>query len=350
MARIKNLMDDITLDQYSIHHINVDGNLITKPQGTDSSGLETFSHEILEGVFTSNRGKAFTFDPSTEEVSNLVRDMLNGGWDTSSEMIANRLLRAEKSRQEEMAGFQQVKKGSLLQLKLNSTNDKFIIFTKVDHGKYMDEVDSLIHTGLPFEKRVQKTCVFKFTGSSTTPESINIFDSNNTISKYWRHDFLCCQEVNTSEDNTKVAFNAIDNILSRNVLPKSKPDYTYLRNSVITYFRSNESMEFDNFVEEIIRNYPVIDSSVDIEDIAKKIEALPQRKGFDTQFEIHSKVISARIKRVVVLADNFELNIKGEVQDLNTLVDTGSDGKGKFLKIYSDQGHDEFNRIKRDGQ
>lgn len=343
-------MDDFTLEHHSIHHLNLSDEALVKPTApTEESDIETFGKDVLQGVFDSTRGQAYKFASDTEEVATLVTGMMNGGWAVSCEKIANRLLRSEISRQEELGNFQEVKKGSLLQMKVTAEDNQYIIFTKVDHGKYMDERDSKIHFGLPFEKRVQKTCVFKFNGGST-PVSINIFDSNRKISKYWWKDFLCCESLRSPQLNTKTAFDAVDAVLTRNLKQQSKPDYTYLRNNVITHFRSNESVAYDDFVEGVVRSYVPINSNVNIGEIADKIAELPEKKGFDTQFEVDGKSISARIRRVVVLAENFELNIKGDIPDLDALVDTGEDDEGRFLKIYSDEGYAEFNRVKRDGQ
>ena len=343
-------MEDLTLEHHSIHHIDLINESLTKPTTpAEDSDIEAFGKDVLKGVFTSSRGKAFEFASDTEEVAMLVRGMMNGGWPVSSVKIANRLLRSEINSQEGLGNFQNVSKGALMQMKVSSGESQFIIFTKVDHGKFMDEKDSKIHFGLPFEKRVQKTCVFEFDGGDT-PISIRIFDSNKKIAKYWWRDFLCCIGLISSEDNTKKAFNEVDKILTRNLKKQSKPDYTYLRNNIITYFRSNDAIAFDDFIENIVRSYAPINDNININEIADKIAALPEKKGFDTQFEVDKKSINARIKRVVVLAENFELNIKGEIKDLERLVNTGIDDEGKFLKIYSDEGFSEFNRIKNNGQ
>ncbi|KZN69443.1 nucleoid-associated protein [Pseudoalteromonas luteoviolacea] len=342
-------MEDFNLESYSIHHINLEEEKHHEPEQGEESDIETLSRELLTETFDSKRGQEFKFASDTEEVAILVSNMANGGWEDSCTKIADRLLRSELSRQEELGNFQQVAKGSLLQLKVTNGEELYIIFTKVDHNKFVDERDSLIHFGIPFKKRVQKTCIFKFS-EDLTPVSIKIFDSNSKISKYWRKDFLCCEAIRSPVENTKSAFSAIDNTLSRNLKKQSKPDYTYLRNNIITYFRSNESIAFDDFVENVVRNYVPINSEVDMGELAEKISALPESKGFDTQFDVDTKSINARIRRVVVLAENFELNIKGEVPELESLVDTGSDALGKYLKIYSPEGHDEFNRIKRHGQ
>ncbi len=343
-------MEDLTLEHHSIHHINLIDESLTKPKiPAEDSDIEAFGKDVLKGVFASSRGKAFEFASDTEEVAMLVRGMINGGWSVSSEKIANRLLRSELSRQEELGNFQNVSKGALMQMKVSTGDAQFVIFTKVDHGKFMDEMDSKIHFGLPFEKRVQKTCVFEFEGSDI-PSSIRIFDSNRKIAKYWWKDFLCCVGLRSSEDNTKRAFGEVDKILSKNLKKQSKPDYTYLRNNIITHFRCNDDIVFDEFIDDVIRSYVPINDNINIDEIADKIAALPDKKGFDTQFAVDRKSIIARIKRVVVLAENFELNIKGEVDGLDRLVDTGKDDRGKYLKIYSDEGFSEFNRVKSDGQ
>ena len=57
-------------------------------------------------------------------------------------------------------------------------------------------------------------------------------------------------------------------------------------------------------------------------------------------------MIRARIVRKVMLDINFELRINGEVRDLKSRIFADSDNKGKFIKIYSDKGYDEFKSSK----
>ena len=73
--------------------------------------------------------------------------------------------------------------------------------------------------------------------------------------------------------------------------------------------------------------------------------ALPTKSGFDPQFEIASNIIKAKIKKQINLAENLELRITGEIKNHDETFDTGEDTDGrKFLKIYSEEGYNEFHK------
>jgi len=44
----------------------------------------------------------------------------------------------------------------------------------------------------------------------------------------------------------------------------------------------------------------------------------------------------------VFVDTNFELRINGDIDDLKSRIAADSDAKGKFIKIYSDKGYNEF--------
>ena len=66
------------------------------------------------------------------------------------------------------------------------------------------------------------------------------------------------------------------------------------------------------------------------------------------QFQLEPNVIRARIKKTIALSDNIELRINGEVADFRKKIVPESDALGKYLKIYSDTGYEEFSAGKED--
>ena len=124
-----------------------------------------------------------------------------------------------------------------------------------------------------------------------------------------------------------------------------------MRNDIITYFRNNDQFAYDEIVEKIRSHKPesqIINEK--FENIIEKFKALPDHKTskFDRQFELEPSVIRARIKKTIALSDNIELRINGEVADFRKKIVPASDELGKYLKIYSDAGYEEFGGERED--
>jgi hypothetical protein len=119
-----------------------------------------------------------------------------------------------------------------------------------------------------------------------------------------------------------------------------------LRKEIVNHFRNEEALVYDELVEKIKSHKP--ESEVfkkEFDTFVKKFEELPEKssKPFDTQFDLESKVISARIVKTVMLDNNFELRINGEISDLKNKIFAEADSK---VKIYSDTGYNQFHSPK----
>ena len=232
-------------------------------------------------------------------------------------------------------------------LKINHNKETKFVIIKIDDDEFFDETDLRLKTGLTASKtRLQKAAVVSFASDNTVSELI-LSDSKPKITEYWYLYFLLAEQLTDSETNTKNAFNAIDSLLNREVKKVSSIDYWFLRNEVINHFRNEEAMAYDELVEKIKKHNPENKKFKDkFDDFVKKFEDLPKKSPnpFDTQFDLESGAIKARMVKNVFLDDNFELRIKGEIANLKSRVSASKDGGGKFIKIYSDKGYDEFSR------
>lgn len=147
------------------------------------------------------------------------------------------------------------------------------------------------------------------------------------------------------ETNTNNAFSAIDNLLVKRVKKESPADYWYIRNDLITYFRNEPDFLFDQLVERI-ENHNVVSSKFEVvkDKFIEELKALPDlpKSKFDRQFTLVPKIIRRKIKKTILLDENFELKINGEINDFRNKIFSESDNRGKYIKIYSDNGYDQF--------
>lgn len=348
-------MPVINIKKIAVHKIDITKHKVKKRIDIQSdSNFTEYVNELLEDMYKENsRHKLFQFESETTEVASLVQKTNETNWKKRTRSMAERLHRSEVNKQDELGNFQTLKRGALVQLFLDIDDQKTIIFTKVDLDSYLDERKLKKKSGLPIKKRTQKTAIVSFNNDDTF-HSINVSDSNNTISEYWWKDFLEARELNSSESNTVNAFGAIDKVLQKKLKEDYKFDYWTLRNAVLSYFRTSESFTLDNMLDLVFDEYVPDNPDLSIDDLKEEIAILPNKAkgGFDTQFEITHKSIKAKmINKKIPLAKNLELGITGDLNDIKKLIDTGkSDNGRKFIKIFSDNGFEEFQRYMENNQ
>ncbi len=348
----------LELNKFSFHSISVkDDTPVARTIDGDAEDVSNYVKHVITEVTTppqgqqNIRGQYFNFKSMTERVANnlkiLAFDDNNEIWEEKIVDNANKLLEVEKDTQTEIQQLKKnIRKGCLLQIKCILNDIRTLLLVKIDDHSYLDAEIMKLKTGLPLDTRMQKVAIVKFHDSGTL-ESLLLSDTNSTISKYWRADFLEAEALRDSRTNTTNAFKAIDKLLNKAIKPKSKQDYYFIRNQVIIKFRQ-ESFTFNELFEDIKKYEPIgegLDKS-SFDDFVVKLEKLPQDKvhGFDTQFDIEPKIIKAKLNNRIMIDDSFELLVKGEVSDLKSRLGVGiEDGtQRKFVKIYSDEGYNTF--------
>lgn len=346
-------MEDANLivDEYSLHSIDVvkGAGPVNHTGSGPKSDLELFAKGILKELMTGARSRQFNFKSEDELVVSLQKEILAGAsWSTNSEKIAEKLFSVESDVQDRIQHMNDVSKGGLLQIKINVESTIKFVIVKIDDGEFFDEIDLKFRHGLPIDKgRLQKAAVVSF-GNDGHVESLILSDSKAKITEYWYKYFLVAEQTVDSETNTKNAFNSIEKLLKKEIQSVSSGEYWFIRNDVISYFRNQDSLAYEDLVERISEYKPENESLAEkFPSFIDKLKTLPSAKkiGFDTQFEIAIDVIKARINRKVMLDDNFELRIKGEIDDLKNKIQAEKDDKGKYIKIYSDVGYKEFSKV-----
>jgi hypothetical protein len=345
-------MDNLIVQEYSLHKIDItsQGPVELALDG-NTNDLKDYAQSVLTELLNSPRSRYFDFSSVQELVPSSLISILNGGdWKAKAVGIAQKLYDVEMNAQEriEQMGVE-IRKGCLLQLKVLHDNETKFVIVKIDDDEFFDESDLKIKVGLPASKtRIQKAAVITFSDNLEI-DGLLVSDSKSKITEYWYLYFLVAKQLQDSETNTKNAFNAIDKLLNKEVKSISPLDYWFLRNEIVNHFRNEEALVYDELVEKIKSHKP--ESEVfkkEFDTFVKKFEELPEKssKPFDTQFDLESKVISARIVKTVMLDNNFELRINGEISDLKNKIFAEADSKGKYIKIYSDTGYNQFHSPK----
>lgn len=326
----------------------------------DTKYLEQYINMVVEDVIASPRSCKYKFIEPFELVSSKLLLLINktDTFENVSEDIVDKLHAEELKVQKIIEKLDnEVSKGVLIQVYFNHDGLNKYLIIKVDDNEFLDLSTLQLTDGLPSEKtRTQKTALITFDGNEIS--DLLVSDSNSKISKFWCDSFLCSEPLVSSEKNTFNSYTSIDKVLNK-VKKESRYDYLLLKNGMVNYYRNNEGFVFNDVVS-MIKNHTVENKNVlkKIKDydesrsykfsevfsnLVTEIESLPIKKGFDRAFDITKSVIKSRLSSTVVLDEFFDLNIKGDVEDLKGKIKAGIEDDGrKFIKIYSELGYKEF--------
>lgn len=252
-----------------------------------------------------------------------------------SRIIADRLHRAEMTAQDKIKNIQEIKKGSLVQVLINEndSDEMHFIIAKVEDNYFLDKATLTKSVGLPWGDSTFKYARFSFSREIELID-IMIFDANPKVSDYWYKSFLELRESNTDEYNTKTAFNSIKAVLDRQVKTQSRQDYTILRNAIINYFRSHETILYEQLMQEVFDNYQPENPEYDIGKLKEKLRQLPESKKFDRSFRSITSEIKARIVQRYEISDKIELKVKDSLENLKETIYSLEEPDGKrFVKI-----------------
>lgn len=344
---------------HCLYKISIEDSSIELIKPRDDRDLKEFSKIILDELIESARSKQYSFVDNNERIVSHIRsiaknELIEGAsdqkenWIVRTTSIANKLLEEEILAQERISAMnKKIQKGSLLILHLKHEGLIKFVLLKIEVDSFFDEVDAKIHNGLPLnKKRLQKSCLITLNQAMEVSELL-LSDSNRSISEYWWRKFLNSKEVINSTVNTRTAYGAIDRFLKQTIKEASQADYLFMRNDVNSYFRNNDSFVHDELVEKL-QSHKIENEELNkkLPEIIGKLKNLPNsaKAPFDTQFDLDSDVIKTKIKSTIVLDDNLELRIKGEIINIEEVIKADSDAHGKYIKIYSDKGYEAFSK------
>lgn len=258
--------------------------------------------------------------------------------ESKMEGIAKRLLLKEIEAQELISRTKtNVQKGSLIQALLvhGNPSETSYLLAKVEHSDWVDDADFKFKTGFSKDKKtLWKSCLIDLSNLAASEFHARIY--SNTVAKYWSHDFLEFDEMNSDEKNTIQAFKAIDSTINQNFRGTYSPDKTIIRNAFVLYLKSNEHIDYPVMVNTILENYEPTDPDITKEKVntlREKLLEQPTTKNFDNQFNSIRSVIDARIRRVYNVYDGIDLRVTKEIDDLSqTIQSVEIDGK-RYLQI-----------------
>ena len=115
----------------------------------------------------------------------------------------------------------------------------------------------------------------------------------------------------------------------------------YLRNATVQYFRSQEEFVLTDYVNHLFKKYTPEDPMLDVEDLTKKIQALPEKEDFESRFDIIKDKIKKRMIKKVALSDQLELVLKEDIDWGKTIMAEKING-AKFIRIRTNEGYDHF--------
>ncbi|WP_019038349.1 nucleoid-associated protein [Psychroflexus tropicus] len=333
------------IDKIEISKVDIENNQVEKIDSTlYGDELVNYLEELFQIVIDGGSGRKFEFERKTTEVRAQITKINNQEDFTEiTDVIAQRLLNSESDAQERMDALGIIiLKGIVVQaLIIDEDQEKFII-CKADHNDFLDEVNYELTRGLPIKKKAFKAFVCELNEEDNINDVL-VYDTNPKDTKYWWADFLELEKVFTDEYNTEKAFNAIDKSVFNGIKKKHPQDYTYLRNSTVRYFRSNDRFEMNDFLDNGIGNYEPYDNELNINEVKDKIRELPTKKRspFDNQFNIIKEKVTARFKSTVILTEQIDLQIKQDIPEDVIFAHEDPDGT-KYVKIRSEKGYKFF--------
>lgn len=300
-----------------IENIVQNGDVRYYKQSSDTTEVINQVSKVVKN-FIGESGQAFTNDDS---VLLEIAAAIQTSHFEASDIIVKRLIRAERIAQKEISRLRvEVKKGSFVQAILLYDDRIKYLLAKLDHYKFIDRDDMELHTGIPVEKVILKTCMITYNQKGII-DDIQVYDSNSTISKYWIYDFLELDEVNKNEENTSKSFNSVEKILVTKVKDVSKADYSLLHNSLIGYYNQHIGFEYEDMIEKVFKNYqPVYPDKLNMNKIVDNLRELPEKKKFDRKFEVIPQSIRAKRKRVIYLDKDIDLTLHDSIGNLKGII------------------------------
>lgn len=332
-------LKEITIHQIDIHNTRV----VPVDKELYGHDLNNYLNGLI-AIIAEGSGRSFAFERDTTEIRALIPKIIaQENFSGIAEIAAKRLLSTEQEAQKNIDKLKiEIQKGIVVQAIIENGSSHQYVICKADHSEFLRDEDYKLTKGLPIKKKVFKAFVVTFLPTNHI-DSVIVYDTNATMSKYWWQGFLELTEVYTDKHNTVTAFNALDKEVFTKMKKKHPQDYMNLRNSMVRYFRANEAFDMEDFLTNAIGDYKPYDPELKITELKKTIKALPESKKFDEKFSILRKEVTAKFLNKVPLTPQIDLHIKEDIPNLEKIITTEIDAVGtKYVKIQSDTGYELF--------
>lgn len=321
------------------------------------AAFDDFVSELIDHISNNSSVRDYKTQSDSTEVISCIKTICND-IDNNEQVhakmnvIAKRLLREEIEAQNKIGNTKTfVKKGSLIQALLSNEEHFVYLLAKVEHSEWVDDADFSFKTGFSKNKKtIWKSCLFDLSDLDSDYFSAKVY--SDTKAQYWSKGFLELDEMNSDETNTNQALKAIDSTLKSRHHGIEGPDYTMIRNGFVLYMNNHEHIDFNNMVEEIVGNYQPIGENLTKEQLIEfkdKLLELPNKRGFDSQFNAVTSAINARYKKEFEVNAGIYLKVNRPIKDLSNTIESYEENGAKYLRIRTnnDDTYKMFNYKKR---
>lgn len=338
----------------SLHNIDLNARTnISKPIPTNEDDIKNYIIELIEKEIANDNNRKFNIrNLRTSVISNVTKlinlsevpsNQLNSQikqeFQSCIESIANKLLEVELETSDKYEHFTSVQKGTLIQsiIEEDSTSLYYVI-AKIEHFAFIDEKDFKKHIGLPYEKKILKSCIIEYSASKVI-QKIYISDTNTRLSNYWWDKFLELNKEISDKDNTQIALSSICHSLAKKLKTDHPKDFAQLKNNIWGYFRTQSAFNFDNMLNNVFGSYHPYDTDVDMAELKRYISELPDKKNFDKRFDIIQDEVMKKINNVIQINDKIDLNLKDHIANLSDIIKSVDESGEKYIKIKIDNEH-----------
>jgi hypothetical protein len=203
--------------------------------------------------------------------------------------------------------------------------------TFIETKLHNKQIDLQFRKGLG-NKKPEKACLIIFTEE---PYTLLIIDSNVNETDYWQNEFIKHKAKNDHINNTSDFLTLAKNFITDQIpndFEVTKADQIDLLNRSVSYFKSHETFDKEEFEQEVFEDKNIIKSFRSFDEAWRQEHELEFSDSFDISAQAVKK--QARIfKSVLKLDKNFHIYIHGDRE----LIEQGIDKDGrKFYKIYYD--------------
>ncbi|MEZ9170354.1 hypothetical protein AB4122_02690 [Vibrio cyclitrophicus] len=297
--------------------------------------LHSFLVSLCRHTYGSKSSREYKFIEGSKVASYIDKVVESPKeWTVLSQKIANALTKAE-----EKSSFD-IKEGTFVIARVNVNDRDVIIMSKLDLETYYSRTTYEKEKGLPEEKGILKSCIIFINEDDEREDEIRLSDKNGNIANFWYDKFLDSEPLNKDDINTKQAYMSIKHVITT-TCTESKDDMFGLIECLNSYFTTNASFSFDDFLDSKIKAFNA--EVVDVNVVAEKLCTLRDKNKFDGQFQIELKAIKKSMKNVIKLDDGMTLQSEGNIRD--KVFKTQLEGKN-YLLVRTDAGIDGFKERK----
>jgi hypothetical protein len=325
-------------------------NEVSLQEFSENENVNHYIIELLQNVSEKEGDREYLFEENSITMKTFINQIINNeNRDIASEMISKRLLQEELKSKEKHKNLKgEIQKGILIISFVEMTEFEYkLILSKADYNEFIEEISGNIKSGLPTKKKIFKSFIANVNIEKEESEISKLvtYDSNTTKAAYWSKEFLELIEIRDDEKNTILAYQAIKKDILEPLKKNHKADYLCLWNATVAYFRGEGEFDLVHYRDNIIGNYLPMDKTLKLDDIKTKINKLPTKYKFDSNFTKKSNVIEDKYKNTIKLSNEIDLIIKHDVANpKKTFVPFVDEEGNEYIGILSPEGYKYANK------